>query len=151
MRLLQLVTNDATVAIAPDVGGSITSFDVGSRPILRPAPQSALDARDVRDVGCYPLVPYSNRIRNARLDFGGRNLGLAHNFGNHPHSIHGVGWQRAWRVAEESRDTGRLVLPHDARGDDALSWPWPFEATQAFHLAQPRPNDPSAVPVATLA
>ena len=151
MRLLELVTNDATVAIAPEVGGSIVSFDVGGRPILRPTPQAALEARDVRDVGCYPLVPYSNRIRNARLDFGGRHFELAHNFGNHPHSIHGVGWQRAWTVAEASPDAVRLAFSHDARGDNALAWPWPFEATQAFHLAQPFADHPSVVLVATLA
>ena len=150
MRLLELVTNDATVTVAPEVGGSIASFDVGRTPILRPTPQSALDARDVRDVACYPLVPYSNRIRDARLDFGGRHFELAHNFGNHPNSIHGVGWQRAWTVAEASRDAARLALSHHALGDDALAWPWPFEATQAFHLAQPSVDDPLSVLVVTL-
>ena len=151
MRLLELATNDATVVIAPEIGGSIVSFDVAGRAMLRPTPQSALDARDVRDVGCYPLVPYSNRIRNARLDFDGRRFDLAHNFGGHPHSIHGVGWQRAWTVADASHNAARLVLSHDASGSDALAWPWPFEAVQAFHVAQPASGHPSAVLAVTLA
>ena len=135
MSLLELATAVARVTIAPEIGGSIASFTVGGQPMLRPMPRAALDARDVRRSACYPLVPYSNRIRDSMLAFAGRRYPLARNFGNHPHAIHGVGWQRAWTVADAAGDHARLVLAHDARGEQARAWPWPFEATQTFHLA----------------
>jgi aldose 1-epimerase len=135
MRILELATTAASVAIAPELGGAITRFAVGGKPVLRPTSAAALDARDVRRAACYPLVPYSNRIRNAELEFAGRRHELARNFGSHPHAIHGVGWQRAWTVAEASLSRARLTLHHDALGENARAWPWAFEATQTFHLA----------------
>jgi aldose 1-epimerase len=152
MRVLTLATADASLRIAPEIGGSLVSFDVAGVPILRPTGDATLAARDVRGVACYPLVPYSNRIRDARLHFAGRTFALARNFGEHPHSIHGVGWQREWQVIETSSAHARLALTHDARGESARAWPWPFDATQAFHLAPgpSRDRHPSAVLVATL-
>jgi len=133
--LLELATTAARVTLAPEIGGAIASFTVGGRPMLRPTPRSALDARDVRRLACYPLVPYSNRIRDAALRFDGRRFALTRNFGDHPHSIHGVGWQRAWTVVEHGPDHARLALVHDANRDDAPAWPWPFEASLAIHVA----------------
>lgn len=135
MRILELATAAASLAIAPELGGAIMRFAVDGKPVLRPTSDAALDAHDVRRTACYPLVPYSNRIRNAALDFAGRRYELARNFGTHPHAIHGVGWQRAWAVAEASPSHARLTLHHDALGENGRAWPWPFEATQAFHLA----------------
>lgn len=133
--LLELATAAARVTLAPEIGGAIASFTVSGHAMLRPTPRSALDARDVRRLACYPLVPYSNRICNAALRFDSRRYALARNFGDHPHSIHGVGWQRAWTVVEHAPDHARLALVHDANGDSAHAWPWPFEATLAFHVA----------------
>lgn len=92
MRIIELEHGHARVRIAPDLGGSITAFTWRDRPVLRPTPSAALADRNVRLASCYPLVPYSNRIRNARLVFRGRDYALARNFGAHPHAIHGVGW-----------------------------------------------------------
>ena len=85
---------------------------------------------------CYPLVPYSNRIRAASLAFEGRRHALARNFGgDHPHSIHGVGWQSEWHVVQASARRATLELVHDARNDAARAWPWPFRAIQSIDLA----------------
>ena len=89
----------------------------------------------MRLASCYPLVPYANRIRDARLVFAGRQHALARNFGDHPHSIHGVGWQSAWDTIEHRDTRATLALVHDARGESAAAWPWPFRATQTFDLA----------------
>ena len=147
--LLELTAGAARVALAPAIGGSIASFTLGGRPVLRRTPSAALAAHDVRGLACYPLVPYSNRIRDAELRFGGRRYTLARNFGNHPHSIHGVGWQRPWVVAERAANHARLVLAHEPRGDDARAWPWPFEATLAFRLTDV--GEDAALLLATIA
>jgi len=139
----------AACRIAPELGGAIVAFASRGRAILRPTPESALADRNVRATSCYPLVPYSNRIANARLCFAGREYALARNFGDHPHAIHGVGWQRAWHVLEATSHRARLALVHDAHGVNATAWPWPFGATLTFELPEPK-DDRSAVLVATL-
>jgi aldose 1-epimerase len=124
----------ASVRLAPELGAAITAFTWRDRPVLRPTPQAALDTSNVRLASCYPLVPYSNRIKDAILAFRGRAYPLARNFGTHPHAIHGVGWQRAWSVAEALPRRATFVLEHDAAGAGALAWPWSFRAMQAFEL-----------------
>ena len=135
MPILELAAAGAVLTLAPGIGGAITAFTVAGVPILRPTPRAALADADVRRTACYPLVPYSNRIAHAVLRFSGREYPLARNFGSHPHSIHGVGWQRAWSVVEASATHALLSLSHDPIGAAAKAWPWPFVATQAFHLA----------------
>jgi aldose 1-epimerase len=152
MRIIEIASGSAQVRIAPELGGAITAFTASDTPILRPTPDAVLVARDVRRTACYPLIPYSNRIRNAHLRFAGRDYVLIRNFGTSPHAIHGVGWQRPWTVDEASAQHALLSLRHDARGDAAGAWPWPFHATQAFHLAEAARADAtvSAVLVVTL-
>ena len=102
--------------------------------MLRSTPPEARRAGDVRAHASYPLVPYSNRIEHARLEFAERDIELAKNFGEHPHSIHGVGWQRPWRVVARDEATALIAFDHAATGAEAGAWPWPFRATQWFGL-----------------
>ena len=131
---LSLAAGTAQVEISPQAGGAIAAFTVGGVDVLRPTPSSDRAAGNVRAHASYPLVPYSNRIAHARLRFAGRDFELDRNFGDHPHSIHGVGWQRPWRVAAHDNATALLALDHSAKGSEPRAWPWPFRATQSFNL-----------------
>jgi aldose 1-epimerase len=131
---LELRAGGARVALVPAIGGAIAAFTLAGADAMRPMPAAAIDAGDVRQAAAYPLVPYSNRIRDARLTFAGQTHALARNFGDHPHAIHGVGWQRAWRVTRRDPHAAMLALRHLAQGDEARAWPWRFAATQAFAL-----------------
>ena len=133
---LSLTLGRARVDLSPGVGGAIAGFTFDGIDVLRPTPAAARAAGDVRAHACYPLVPYSNRIANARLALADRTVELARNFGDHPHSIHGVGWQRAWRVAAHDDRTALLTLEHAAADADARAWPWPFRVTEWFALAE---------------
>jgi aldose 1-epimerase len=135
IQSLHLAAGRAEIALLPALGGSIVGFTLAGRPILRPTVDAAIADGNVRLASSYPLVPYSNRIRDARLTFGGNTLTLARNFGDSPHSIHGVGWQRPWHVDSATQTRATLTLEHDARGENASAWPWPFRATQTFDLA----------------
>src|SRR5512144_3354357 len=126
---IALVAGVARIGIAPRVGGAIASFAFDGQDVLRP---TSAGASDVRAHACWPLVPYSNRIAHARLEHAGRVHALARNFNDHPHAIHGVGWQRPWTLAPRDAVRARLVLDHMPAGDGALAWPWPFRATQTF-------------------
>ncbi|MCC6378087.1 MAG: aldose 1-epimerase, partial [Burkholderiales bacterium] len=125
--MTRLAAGDAEIELAPQTGGAIAAFTLLGEPILRSTPDDARTANDVRRHACYPLIPYSNRIALARLSWSGRTHDLARNFGDSPHAIHGIGWQRAWSVASRSTDTALLTLDHD--GSDTTAWPWPFRAT----------------------
>jgi aldose 1-epimerase len=132
---LLLDAGGARVELAPATGGAIARFAFRDVDVLRPVSDEARAAGNVRGYACYPLVPYSNRIANAQLAFGGRTHALARNFGDHPHSIHGVGWQRPWRVVAHGAASALLALEHTTGAeDDAGAWPWPFRATQSFAL-----------------
>jgi aldose 1-epimerase len=122
----------AALQLAPAVGGAIAAFRLDDMDVLRPTSPAALAAGDVRAFACYPLVPYSNRIANAQLSWEGIDYPLARNFGDHPHSIHGVGWQRAWTVGASSARSVTLHLAHDPGRDGADAWPFAFAAHQHF-------------------
>ncbi len=129
-----LAAGDATVTVAPGVGGAIASFRWRSHDVLRPTPDAARATGDVRQFACYPLVPYSNRIAQATLALSTGTHRLARNFGDHPHAIHGVGWQRAWTLEAHQPARALLALEHVPVGEAALAWPFAFQATQAFAL-----------------
>jgi aldose 1-epimerase len=132
---LELTAGAAHVGLLPGLGGSISAFTLGGRAILRATPDDVLASANVRLTSSYPLVPYSNRIRDACLAFAGHRLSLTRNFGTSPHAIHGVGWQRAWTVQAATPTRATLTLDHNGEGNDASAWPWPFRAMQAFDLA----------------
>jgi aldose 1-epimerase len=74
----------------------------------------------------------SHRVRTASL---GRHGPLAdRNFGDHPHAIHGIGWQHAWEVAAVGPASATLTLRHDATGEQVRAWPFAFAAEQRFML-----------------
>jgi len=115
------------LVLAPDLGGSIASFSHAGRPILRdgPAPQSPLDC------GCFPLVPYCNRIRDGRFSFRGRTVEIAPNMTGDPSPLHGDGWLGPWLVDRRSGSEACLFFAH-APGE----WPWAYESRQTFRLSE---------------
>lgn len=113
--------------VTPDVGGAISRFEYDGRPVLRPV---APYENRVLEMGSFPLVPYANRIAGGTFAFGGETYRLPLNFGDHPHSLHGHGWQTQWRAEVVSRDRVVLVFEHAA---DA--WAWSYAAEQVFTLA----------------
>lgn len=121
---------ETRLAVCPEVGGAIAALTWRGLPILRPTPASAIAERNVRHMSSYPLVPYSNRIGYAKLEFKGETLALRPNFPPEPHAIHGVGWQRAWALAARTDHEVTLRLEHEPDAD----WPFAFDAAQVFSL-----------------
>ncbi|HEY6048918.1 MAG TPA: aldose 1-epimerase [Sphingomicrobium sp.] len=127
---LTLSAGDLRLRLSPSIGGSISAFEwLGencARPILRKC-NSPLE--NVLDAGCFPLVPYVNRIRGGRFTFRGREVRLTPNMKGDPSPLHGQGWLNAWD-AERSDERG-AVLTYRHRADE---WPWDYEARQEFAL-----------------
>lgn len=114
--------------IRPDLGGCLAGLWWGELPVLRSTPGDALTT--VRLAGSYPLVPFSNRVGQARLKWAGTSHPLVQNNAAEPHAIHGVGWQRPWEVLEA--DAQFALLSYEHKPDAA--WPFAFDTSQAFLL-----------------
>ncbi|EQB11444.1 aldose 1-epimerase [Sphingobium lactosutens] len=114
-------------ALSPAIGGSLTGLTLDGVDLLRRAPEGATDPLAM---ACFPLVPYANRIAEGRFTFDGEEHRLPLNFGDHPHSIHGLGWQTNWTVKTTAVD--HILLEHEHGGD--AGWPWRYRAQQDVRL-----------------
>ena len=117
-------------------GGAIAALTWRGLDILRPVRDERLGAQHGRAVAAYPLIPYANRIDRGRFSLDGHSYQLGLNFGDHPHSLHGNGWMRAWSVAEASPVQVRLTLAHRPPQDPAAEWPFAYDAEQIFSLTE---------------
>lgn len=100
------------LTLAPKIGGSIanwTAIDTG-QPLLRHNDEQALLAGTPRQLGCYPLAPWSNRISDGGFANPDGWLALQANAENSPLPIHGSAWQQAWQVVEHSDNSALLRL-----------------------------------------
>ena len=121
-------------AVAPSVGGAIVDLSHRGRAILRPTPDEAVERREVRRTGCYPLVPYANRIALGCFRVDGREYRLRRNFPDGAHPLHGVGWQRAWQITDVGETRCELRLEHRPTGANALDWPFAFDGVQRVEI-----------------
>jgi len=134
--MIQLARGDDSLILAPEHGGAILGWTRRGTHMLRhPSPEAVLDGRPGA-MGCFPLVPFCNRIAHSRFNWAGRSHELAANFGDHPHAIHGVGWQRPWQVDEISANHATFSLHHDAIGEAARAWPFAFAARLTYRLTE---------------
>ena len=132
--MLTLHSGESSLVLAPEIGGTIVGWTFGATPLLRRPQPDAIVPGDVRGLGCFPLMPFSNRIGQGQFRWDGREYTLDRNFGDHPHCIHGIGWQSAWDVAAVSETSAVLMLHHDATGAQSQRWPFAFAAEQHFNL-----------------
>lgn len=128
--LLTLAAGDLRLELAPHVGGSVAGFGVersqGYTPLFRRAADGFDDALDS---SCYPLVPFSNRVRDGRFAFDGRDVHLKPNMAGQKHPLHGDGWRHPWQVADQGEFYVELLYRHSP-----ADWPWAYEARQRFDL-----------------
>jgi aldose 1-epimerase len=113
--------------LRPEIGGSLAGLTFEGREVLQTMPDSA---RSPLDAASFPLAPYCNRIREGRFAFSGREIALPANFPPERHSIHGLAWQRSWRVESEVANKCILVDEYDGAG----AWPWAYRAEQRVRL-----------------
>lgn len=128
MPPLELQAGALRLALRPDLGGCIAGLWRDGLPVLRSTEPADLTAS--RPSGCYPLVPYSNRLGYRRFRWLGKDHSTVANFDDSPHSVHGVAWQRPWQVLSSAATEAEIGYVHEA---DA-AWPFAFEVRQRFEL-----------------
>lgn len=125
---MELRAGDYSLVLTPEAGASIARFDWRGQALFRP-----VCGPSIFDAACFALVPFSNRIAFGRFPAGDATVQLAPNFpqSDHPHTLHGFGWQLPWSV--EERGTGHARLRHEYA---AAEWPWSYAAEQYFTLSE---------------
>lgn len=128
-RLLTLDDGLTRLTLAPELGASLVNWTRLSDgwPLLRRSDEQTLAAANPRLLGCYPLVPWSNRIGGGGFDCPGGWQALTANTDFDPLPIHGSAWQQPWQVIDATSDSASLQL-------DSLR-PFPYRAGLRVHLA----------------
>ena len=125
--MIRLASEGLLCAIEPQLGGCIAGLWLEGVPVLR---STRVPLASARQSGSYPLVPFSNRIERATLQWRGTSHPLVSNNAPEPHAIHGVGWQRPWTVLDSDGSFAMLAYEHPA---DA-AWPFAFDSSQTLRL-----------------
>lgn len=113
--------------VAPELGGSLVSWTTlnDERALLRPA---TLPATSPRQLGCYPLVPWSNRVASGGFDTPEGWMALPANTEGSPLAVHGSAWQQPWQVIEQSDQAVLLRLESRV--------PFAYQAEQHIRLEE---------------
>lgn len=135
MNALKLQNHVWALTLLPQWGGRIGSLRCGGMDVLTPIHAQRFDPLNWPRGGAYPLLPYSNRLRNARLEHAGRVHSLPAHPATQPHTLHGVSHTLAWEVLEHS--TGQAMLACEYSGEH---WPWPARFEQHYSLEGNRLN-----------
>lgn len=120
------------VGVLPGTGaslahGRIRMPDGAWRDLLRPTRPAAL--RTAPLCASYVLVPFSNRVRDGVLRYGGRTWQLRRNSPDGT-AMHGTGHEFAWEVAARTDDAVTLVL--DTGALVGANYPWSFRAEVTY-------------------
>ncbi|WP_376087474.1 hypothetical protein ACE7GA_14185 [Roseomonas sp. CCTCC AB2023176] len=134
-HIIELRRGTGSLRLAPRLGGRATSLRLdaghGARDVLAPFPEDATQLLRWPKGGIYPLLPYGNRIRDARLD--AWNVTLRPHPDGAPHTLHGPAHRAIWTA--HAHDAATAILNLDRPADD--EWPWHFEGELRFDLAAP--------------
>lgn len=128
---ITLSSGAVSAVIEPAFGGRITAFRHGVTDIFASIPaEGSRDLASPASGGCFPLVPWSNRIRDARLTVEGEAVLLDATELPAGHAIHGHGLRRIW----EAENEGAILRMHYAHDAGNAGWPWPYRAAQVIEL-----------------
>ncbi len=114
--------------VSAEQGGCVRSFRIGDEDILRAAPDGD-GPLDPLQSACFPLFPFSGRIKDGRFSWAGQSIAVEPNFPPEPHAIHGQSWRSAWVIDRQGDGEGAISYTHAAD-----SWPWAYRAVQTFRL-----------------
>lgn len=132
--VITLRAGGAEVGVAPALGGSITRYRSTAGTLahdwLRDTRAADLASGAADRLACFPLVPFSNRIRDGRFAFGAHSIRLPLNCPPEPHAQHGQGWQARWTVVDSTADRLAIEYVHPAG-----AWPFPYRALQDIALS----------------
>jgi aldose 1-epimerase len=129
MTTIFLNSDIARIEISPELGGAILVYDAKLHNKFVPILRNSRNAESVLNSSCFPLVPYSNRIKHGLLNWQEKSSQLPLNHLPEKHSIHGHGWQLPWKVIHKTETS--LTLEYNYK---KAEWPFSYSARQVFTL-----------------
>jgi aldose 1-epimerase len=120
---VRLAAGDASVVVAPDLGGRLIGAELEGHSLLY---DHAGDAGPT-SYGSFPMAPFAGRVGFGRFEFGGRTHDLGAPVGRH--AIHGTVLDRRWTV--EHSTTTTCVMTADL----GPTWPWPGSCEQRLEIS----------------
>jgi aldose 1-epimerase len=134
-RVVTVASDSWQVDVLPGTGASIAAGrvrtpDGGWHDLLRPTRRAALG--EPEKCASFPMVPWSNRIRDGVLRFGDRTWQLQRNAADGT-AIHGASRYAAWAVA--ARTTDAVTLTFDTTSQVGVNFPWQYAASITYAVA----------------
>ena len=116
--------------VVPEIGGAIVDFSVKKAeqwiPIMRPG---EMPLSKSSNASCFVLIPYSNRLRDGRFSFQGKDYQLRD---AEKHAIHGDVRDRSLQVVEHTEN--RIVMAFNSTEVPDINFPFPFSTTLTYSL-----------------
>ena len=127
---IELNNGKLRLQVVPDIGGSIIDFSVHHTnqwiPIMRKG-ESPLTKSS--NASSFVLIPYSNRIRDSRFSFQGKEYQLRE---ADKHAIHGNVRDRALKV--EAHSDNMIVMSFHSTEIPDINFPFPFSTSLKYSL-----------------
>lgn len=103
-----LRAGQSVATILPALGARVAELDLGDGPVLR----TEADAVSWKEWGCYPMLPWSNRIPVGRLTVHGvtHRLPVNHDDGS---AIHGLVANQPWDLRSATHTAAELAIEVD--------------------------------------
>lgn len=123
------------LVVNPRIGASIVSLMIKDdsekwAPVFRTMTGNSESASDA---GSFVMLPWTNRIKDARFTCQSSPYALKSNMIDHS-AIHGVGRDLPWSITDRSPITARFVLDSRASEPDTINYPFKFGAIQRFEI-----------------
>lgn len=134
-RILTITSPSWQVDVLPGTGaalaaGRVRTADGVWRDLLRPTRRAARG--EPERCASFPMVPWSNRIRDGVLRFGGRTWQLQRNAADAT-AIHGAARYAAWGVVARTPDA--VTLGFDSSTQVGVNFPWHFAARVTYAVS----------------
>jgi aldose 1-epimerase len=127
MTVIALARDDLRMRVASQGGAVLDAYWRGT-PILRPFKGDATGALDPVSCGCFPLVPFCNRIEENVFQFDEASYRLQPNTDWDRHYLHGDGWLSDWTIT--AQDPASLTM---ALAVDGPVYAYAAEQTVSLH------------------
>ena len=128
-----IASDHLTLEVVPEVGASVLNLTAASgRPVLRRVDPAGVKTSS--QCASFTLLPFSNRIADARFPFGGEEVQLRPT-AKDGLTQHGDVRNRPWHVERVSGS--HLRCDFDSRDFADMNWPWAFSARVEYLLHGP--------------
>lgn len=127
---MKLTNEKLRVNLDPEIGGSITECSIKRDgqwiPIMRPGGEPLTRSSDASS---FVLIPYSNRLRDGRFTFEGKEYQLRD---AEKHAIHGDVRDRPMQVLDHTSE--RVTLGFNSHDFEDVNFPFPFSVKILYAL-----------------